>query len=164
MALPDFDRRATITTVPTSESFLDGIMPVESSSRNVKGKSFFVARTMATGIGGPFTSRANTNNVSVADPLPARLGPIITLPVIASDCPACPAGAVGSVYAGTVATSSTLQTSRPHLSQNLSAMYNAPLLRHFLWSRVSSLLRVQRTCISTYIRKCQGGLYNKFHG
>src|SRR5712691_5079747 len=130
MALPDFDRRATITTVPTSESFLDGIMPVESSSRNVKGKSFFVARTIATGIGGPFTSRANTNNVSVEDPLPARLGPIITLPLIASDCPACPVGltgAAGSAYAGTVAASSTPQTSRPHLSQDLTTMCNAPL-------------------------------------
>ena len=74
-------------------------MLFESSSLNVKGKSFFVARTMATGIGGPLTSRANTNNVSVADPLPARLGATVTLPLIASDCPA---DAAGSAYAGTV--------------------------------------------------------------
>src|SRR5206468_6115639 len=60
---PDFDKRATITTIPTSESFLDGIMLFESSSRKVKGKSFFVARTIATGIGGPLVSRANTNSV-----------------------------------------------------------------------------------------------------
>ena len=48
MAWPDFDRRATITTVPALESFLDGIGLVESSSWNVKGKSFFVARTIDT--------------------------------------------------------------------------------------------------------------------
>src|SRR6267143_3074901 len=125
MAWPDFDRRATITTVPAPESFLDGIGLAESSSWNVKGKSFFVARTIATGIGGPLTSRANTNNVSVADPLPARLGATVTLPLIASDCPA---DAAGSSYVGTVAASSTPQTSRPHLIliQNLSAMCNAP--------------------------------------
>src|ERR1044071_8908229 len=105
MACPDFDIRATMTTVPTSESFRDGIMLVESSSRNAKGKSFFVARTIATGIGGPFVSRANTNNVSVADPLLARLGAIVTVPLIASDCAISPVGladVAGSAYAGIV--------------------------------------------------------------
>src|SRR5712692_4411082 len=132
MAWPDFDSRATITTVPAPESFLDGIGLVESSSWNVKGKSFFVARTIATGIGGPFISRANTNNVSVADPLPARLAATVTVPLIASDCPACPVGlaGAGSAYPGTVAASSTPQTSRPHLSQNLTTICNAPLLRY----------------------------------
>jgi hypothetical protein len=129
MAWPDFDRRATITTVPTSESFLDGIMLFESSSRNVKGKSFFVARTIATGIGGPLASRANTNNVSVADPLPARLGATVTLPLIA-DCPVDWANAAGSAYAGTAAAKSTPQTARLHLAQNFSAMCNAPLLKY----------------------------------
>ena len=102
MAWPDFDRRATITTVPALESFLDGIGLVESSSWNVKGKSFFVARTIDTGIGGPFTSRANTNNVSVEDPLLARLGAIVTVPLIARDCPVGWAGAADSVIADTV--------------------------------------------------------------
>jgi hypothetical protein len=101
-------------------------MLFESSSLNVKGKSFFVARTIATGIGGPLTSRANTNNVSVEDPLPAKLGPIITLPLIASDCPAC---AAGSAYVGAVPASSTPQMTRPHLSQKLSAIGNAPLFK-----------------------------------
>src|SRR4029079_19305440 len=115
MACPDFDRRATMTTMPTSESFLDGIMLVESSSRNEKGKSFFVARTIATGIGGPFISRANTNNVSVAEPLLARLGDTDTVPLIASDCATCPIGlanSAGSAYTGTVAASNRPQTSR----------------------------------------------------
>src|SRR3970282_1880038 len=105
MAWPDFDRRATITTVPAPESFLEGMGLVESSSRNVKGKSCFVARTIDTGMGGPFISRANTTNVSVADPLPARLGAIVTVPLIARGCPVGPvgwAGAAGSVYADTV--------------------------------------------------------------
>jgi hypothetical protein len=96
MAWPDFERRATITTVATSESFLDGIMLFESSSLKVKGKSFFVARMIATGIGGPFVSRANTNNVSVADPLPAKFDATVTLPLIASDCPADWANTAGS--------------------------------------------------------------------
>ena len=96
MAWPDFDRRATITTVPAPDSFLDGIGLVESSSWNVKGKSFFVARTIATGMGGPLISRANTNNVSVADPLPARLGARVTVPLIARDCPVCPVGLAGT--------------------------------------------------------------------
>jgi hypothetical protein len=74
------------------DSFLEGIGLVESSSWNVKGKSCFVARTIATGIGGPFDSRANTNNVSVADPLLARLGARVTVPLIARDCPVCLAG------------------------------------------------------------------------
>src|SRR6185437_11943504 len=59
MAFPDFDERATMTTVSMSESFLDGMGLVESSSRKVKGKSFFDARTIDTGIGGPATSFAN---------------------------------------------------------------------------------------------------------
>jgi hypothetical protein len=84
MAWPDFDRQATITTVPASDNFLDGIGLVESSSRNVKGKSCFVARTIDTGIGGPFISRANTNNVSVGAPFPARLGARLTVPLIAA--------------------------------------------------------------------------------
>src|SRR5262245_51900381 len=116
MACPDFDIRAIITTVPTSESFLDGIMLAESSSRNAKGKSFLVARTIATGIGGPFISRANTNNVSVAEPLLARLGAIVTVPLIASDWAICSVGladVAGSAYAGTVAASNMPQTSRP---------------------------------------------------
>src|ERR1051325_5037823 len=131
MAWPDFDIRATMTTVPTSESFLDGIMLVESSSRNVKGKSFVVARTIATGIGGPFISRANTNNVSVAAPLPARFGASVTVPLIASACATCPIGVgdvAGSAYAGTVAAVSTPQASKPYLSQNLSTMSNTPYL------------------------------------
>ena len=73
----------TITTCRISESFLDGIGLVESLSRNVKGKYFFVARTIDTGIGGPFISRANTNNVSVGAPFPARLGARLTVPLIA---------------------------------------------------------------------------------
>ena len=142
--------------LPTSESFLDGIMLVESSSRNVNGKSFFVARTIATGIGGPLVSRAKTNNVSVADPLPARLAPIMTLPLIASDCPACPVGLPGaddSAYVGAVAASSTPQTSRPHLIKNLSAMSNAPLLCYdtFCGVEADSSLSRPRTCISAYI-------------
>ena len=84
MAWPDFDRRATITTVPAPESFLDGMGLVESSSRNVKGNSFFVARTIGTGMGGPFISRANTNNVSVGALFPARLGARLTVPLIAA--------------------------------------------------------------------------------
>ena len=74
MAWPDFERRATITTGPALESFLEGIGLVESSSWNVKGKSFLDARTIDTGMGSPFISRANTNNVSVGDPLPGSLG------------------------------------------------------------------------------------------
>src|SRR6478672_3606938 len=131
MAWPDFDIRATMTTIPTSESFLEGIMLVESSSRNVKGKSFFVARTIATGIGGPFISRANTNNVSVADPLLARLGAIVTVPLIASDCAIWTAGlgdTAGSAYAGIVAVSNTPQTSRLHLNHCLPTMCNTPCL------------------------------------
>ena len=61
--LAGFDRRATMTTGPALESFLDGIGLVESSSWNVNGKSFLVARTIDTGIGGPLVSRANTNKV-----------------------------------------------------------------------------------------------------
>src|SRR5262245_27766414 len=134
MAWPDFDKRATITTIPTSESFLDGIMLFESSSRKVKGKSFFVARTIATGIGGPLVSRANTNNVSVGAPLPAKLGAITTLPLIASDCPIGLADAAGPACAGAAAASSTQRASRPHFIQNLSAMCDAPLQDTFLWS------------------------------
>src|SRR5215813_4268583 len=99
MAWPDFDRRATMTTVLTSESFLEGIVLFESSRRNVKGKSFLVARTIATGIGGPFISRAKTNNVSVADPLPAKLGATVTVPRIARDCPVWFAGGAGAAGA-----------------------------------------------------------------
>src|SRR5512145_1343743 len=102
MAWPDFDRRATITTGPAPESFLDGIGLVESSSWNVKGKSFFAARTIATGIGGPFVSRANTNKVSFGDPLPAKLGANVTVPLIARDCPVGWTGDTGSAYAVTV--------------------------------------------------------------
>ena len=101
MAWPDFDRRATITTSPAPESFLDGIGLVESSSWNVKGNSFFVARTIATGIGGPLVSRANTNRVSVGDPLPAKPGATVTVPLIVRVCLACVAGwadAVDSAY------------------------------------------------------------------
>src|SRR5436190_7754521 len=130
MAWPDFDIRATMTTIPTSDSFLEGIMLVESSSRNVKGKSFFVARTIATGIGGPFISRANTNNVSVAEPLLARPGDIETVPLIARDCATCPIGfadSAASAYAGTVV-STAPQTSRPHLTQCLPTMCNTPYL------------------------------------
>src|SRR5688572_22016871 len=104
MAWPDFERRATITTGPALESFLDGIGLVESSSWNVKGKSFLVARTIATGIGGPFISRANTNNVSVSDPLPAKLGATVTVPLIVRDWEVCPvdwAGDGASAYIGT---------------------------------------------------------------
>lgn len=92
MAWPDFDKRATITTGPALESFLDGIGLVESSSWKVKGKSFLVARTIDTGMGGPLVSRANTNNVSVGDPLPARPGAIVTVPLIVRGCPTCLAG------------------------------------------------------------------------
>src|SRR6476646_2840413 len=131
MAWPDLERRATMITMPTSESFLDGIMLVESSRRKANGKSFFVARTIATGIGGPFVSRANTNNVSVADPLLARLGAIVTVPLIASDCATCPIGladSAGSAYAGIVAASNTPQTSRLHLNHCLPTMCNTPCL------------------------------------
>ena len=96
MAWPDFDRRATITTGPALESFLDGIGLVESSSWNVKGKSFLDARTIDTGMGGPFISRANTNNVSVGDALPAKPGAIVTVPLIVRDCLACLAGWAGT--------------------------------------------------------------------
>ena len=76
MAWPDFEQTGhNHPQFLTPESFLDGIGLVESSSWNVKGKSFFVARTIATGIGGPLISRANTNNVSVEDPLPASSVP-----------------------------------------------------------------------------------------
>ena len=84
-----------MTTVSMSESFLDGMGLVESSSRNVKGKSFFDARTIDTGIGGPATSFANTNKVSGREALLARFGPNTTLPVIARDCPDCVAGLAG---------------------------------------------------------------------
>src|SRR6185503_14946779 len=96
MAWPDFERRATITTGPALESFLEGIVLVESSSWNVKGKSFLDARTIATGIGGPLISRAKTNNVSVADALPAKLGAIVTVPLMVRGCPGCPAGWTGA--------------------------------------------------------------------
>src|SRR6266849_2317771 len=102
MAWPDFDRRAPITTVPAPESFLGGIGLVESTSWNVKGKSFFVARTIATGIGGPLISRANTNNVSVSDPLPAKPGATVTVPLIARGCPVGWAGAADSANADTI--------------------------------------------------------------
>src|SRR5206468_11964673 len=102
--------------------------------RKANGKSFFVARTIATGIGGPFVSRANTNNVSVADPLLARLGAIVTVPLIASDCATCPIGladSAGSAYAGIVAASNRPPTSKPHFNQYLSTMGNSPCLsRH----------------------------------
>ena len=130
IAWPDFDSRATITTIATLESVLDGIMLFESSSRNVKGKSFFVARMIATGIGGPFVSRANTNNVSVADPLPARLGAILTLPLITSDCPIGLTDAAGSACADAATASTKPKASKPHLIKNLSDMCNAPLLEH----------------------------------
>ena len=71
----------------------------------MKGKSFFDARTIATGIGGPPISRANTNNVSVGDPLPAKPGATVTVPLIVRGCPVCPegwAGAADSAYMGTV--------------------------------------------------------------
>jgi hypothetical protein len=96
MAWPDFDRRATMTTGPALESFLDGIGLVESSSWNVKGNSFLVARTIDTGMGGPLISRANTNSVSVGDPLPARPGAIVTVPLIVRGCPAWPVGLTGA--------------------------------------------------------------------
>jgi hypothetical protein len=84
-----------MTTVSMSESFLDGMGLVESSNLNVKGKSFFDARTMDTGIGGPATSFANTNKVSGRDALFARFGPNTTLPVIARECPDGAAGLAG---------------------------------------------------------------------
>ena len=96
MAWPDFERRATITTGPALESFLEGIGLVESSSWNVKGKSFLDARTIATGIGGPLISRAKTNNVSVADALPAKLGATVTVPLIARGCPVWLASGAGA--------------------------------------------------------------------
>ncbi len=83
IASPDFESLATMTTEPASESFLVGIGLLESSSRKVKGRSCFVARTIATGIGGPSTARAKTKRVSVGDPFPASLGAIVIVPVMA---------------------------------------------------------------------------------
>src|SRR5262245_43425368 len=122
MAWPDFDRRATMTTGPALESFLDGIGLVESSSWNVKGKSFLVARTIDTGIGGPLISRANTNNVSVGDPLPARLGATVTVPLIVRGCSTCPvvgwAGVADSAY-GLSRSMTTVSPSTPDCTGRL---------------------------------------------
>ena len=62
----------------------------------MNGKSFLVARTIDTGMGGPFISLANTKRVSVEAPFAARLEARVTVPLMATACPSCFDGVAGT--------------------------------------------------------------------
>jgi hypothetical protein len=81
-----------------TESFMAGIMPMESSSTRVVGSSLAAMRWMASGMGGPFSARANTKSTASGFTCLASAGSRLTRSV--SCGPLLAAGAAGACVSG----------------------------------------------------------------
>src|SRR5205823_13605391 len=80
IAVPLFDTRAATTTFGKAESFIAGVIAIESSSWKRYGRSRTRVRATASGIGGPSTARAKTNTVSSGAAFSFSFGDSDTVP------------------------------------------------------------------------------------
>ena len=78
--LPDLDTRATTTTLSNADSFIVGLIALESSRENCTGNSRTVLRMMASGMRGPEVALAYIKTVSSGFAFDLSAGARLTVP------------------------------------------------------------------------------------
>src|SRR5512143_675426 len=95
-ALPDFEMRAPTTMLGKLESFISGVIAIESSSENETGRSLTCLRRIASGIRGPCAARAKMNTTSSGATCAASAGLSLTVPATAAPGNAATVAAAGA--------------------------------------------------------------------